>query len=165
MEALQALGDILLHAVPTFLLLWILYFYIARVFYPPLQNTLRQRHESTVGLRKAAEAALAKVEQSTAEYQEALRVSRAEVYRIQELERQRALDRRAEMIREAQQQAERMVTRARNDIRADVENAKIGLASESEQIALSITQAILKPGLPSHGIANAFPGGSEVAPL
>ena len=164
MEALGALREILLGAMPTFVLLWILYFYISRFFYGPLQKTLRQRHESTVGLREQAEAALAKLEQGTAHYQQALREGRSEVYRIQEQERQRALDYRAELIREAQQRAEAMVAQARNEIRADVENAKSGLAADAEQIAVSITHAILQPGISSRQSVKSFPGASEATP-
>ena len=55
MQTLVALGDILVKAIPTFILVWILYSYISRMFLKPLQKTLQQRQESTEGLRKAAE--------------------------------------------------------------------------------------------------------------
>ncbi len=166
MGALSALKQILLGAIPTFLLVWILYFYTTRIFFRPLQKTLRKRHESTVGLRKAAEANLARAEQKTAEYQEALRSARSELYRIQEQERQSALERRAEVLRQAQQRAEETVFRARDEIREDVETAQKSLSAEAGQIALSITQSILKPVAVSSlpGSLGASSGGSEVSP-
>ncbi len=166
MGALSALGQILLASVPTFLLVWILYLYTTRVFFRPLEKTLQKRHQSTVGLRKAAEADLARAERKTAEYQEALRAAWAEIYRIQEQERQSALDQRAEIVRQAQQRAEEMVTQARQEIRDDVEDAKKRLAGDAEQIAISITRAILKPvAVPSQSSTlRGSPGGLEVAP-
>ena len=165
MEALNALGRILLASIPTFLLVWILFLYITRIFLRPLEKTLRKRYESTVALREAAEAALARAERKTSEYQEALRTARAETYHIQEQERQSALDRRAEIIRQAQRRAEEIVSRARQEIRADVEDAKQRLAVEAGDIALSITRAVLMPvTVPSQRSPNGgSPGGLEVA--
>lgn len=145
MEPLIALRGILLGAIPTFLLVWILYFYTTRVFFRPLQRTLQKRHELTGGLREVAEANLATAEQKAAEYEEALRAARAELYQQQEQERQRALEQRAEVLRRSRQQAEEIVARARQEIRQDVEEAKKRLAAESEHIALSITRRILEP--------------------
>src|SRR5258708_3146065 len=100
MGALIALKQILLGAVPPFVLVWILYFYVTRVFFRPLQKTLQQRYDSTAGLRKKAEADLAAAEEKTAQYQGALRTARSELYNIQEQERKGALEQRAEIIRQ-----------------------------------------------------------------
>jgi len=55
MEAtLQALGQILLRAVPTFLLVIFLNFYLKNIFFKPLRNVLRQRYEASEGARKRA---------------------------------------------------------------------------------------------------------------
>ncbi len=147
MDTLVALQQILLSSIPTFLLVWILYFFTSRVFLKPLQETLRKRHAATLGLREAAEANLALAEKKTAQYEEALRTARAESYQQQEQERQRALEQRAERVRQARQHAEEMISRARQEIRQDVAEAKTQLAAESEQIALSVTRAILEPSL------------------
>src|SRR6516225_3605397 len=59
MEAtLQALGQILLRAVPTFLLVIFLNFYLKNIFFKPLRNVLRQRYEASEGDRKLAEQSL-----------------------------------------------------------------------------------------------------------
>ena len=157
MEPLIALGDILLNAIPTFVLVWILFLYTSRVFLKPLQETLRKRRESTEGLRQAAEARLDLAEQKTAEYQEALRASSAELYRQQEQERQKALEQRAEILRQARQRAGEQITHARQEIRQDTEIAKKQLAQESERMGQWITQAILEPA------AAARPSGSAGA--
>src|SRR5205085_2833862 len=46
---LHALGGILLRAVPTFLLLIALTYYLKSVFFKPLEKVLHQRYEATEG--------------------------------------------------------------------------------------------------------------------
>ena len=159
MQALGALKEILIGAIPTFILLWVLYLYVTYVFYRPLEKTLRKRREDTAGLRQTAEAALGEVEKQTARYQEVLRSAQLEVYRIQEQERQRALEERAEMVRQARARAEQLIATARQQIDQEAEAAKVTLGAEAEQFAASIIQAILKPA------TLAAPAGrSEIAP-
>ena len=145
MEPLLALGDILLKAIPTFILVWILYWYVSRVFLGPLQETLNKRRASTEGLRKAAEGRLSQAEQKTAAYKEAVRASAADIYRQQEQARQSAMEQRAEILRQARQRADERLALARQEIRQDTELAKNILDTESEQMALWITRAILEP--------------------
>ncbi len=145
MQALMQLKQIVVGAIPTFILVWILYLYVSRFFFGAFEKTLRQRRESTSGLRQTAEVSLVQAEQKTARYQEALRTARAEIYRIQEQERQEALERRGELLRQAHERSQAMVHGARVQIRDEAENAKKSLAAESDQIAAAIMQAILKP--------------------
>jgi F-type H+-transporting ATPase subunit b len=145
METLIALEAILLKAVPTFLLVWILYFYVSRFFLAPLEKALHQRRESTEGLRKAAESRVNQAEQKTVAYQDALRAGSAELYRQQEQERQKAMEQRAEILKQARQRAEERLARARQEIRQDTDEAKKQLERESEQMAQWITRAILEP--------------------
>jgi F-type H+-transporting ATPase subunit b len=151
MEILNQLKHLLVGAIPTFFLVWILYLYVSRFFFGPLEKTLGRRREATTGLRQTAEAALVQAEQKTAQHQEALRTARAELYRIQEQERQKALDQRAELIRQAHQRSDELVRGARQQIRDEAERAKKTLAGEADQIAAAIIQAILKPAGPSRG--------------
>ena len=145
MEPLVALREILLGAIPTFLLVWVLYLYVTRVFFRPLQETLSKRHHATDGMREAAETSIAEAETKTAQYEESLQSARAELYQQQELERQKTIERRAEIVQRARTQAEEMVARARQEIEKDVEEAKKRLATETEPMAQSISRAILEP--------------------
>jgi F0F1-type ATP synthase membrane subunit b/b' len=149
MESLIAVRDILLSAIPTFILVWILYWLVSRLFLNPLQRVLRQRHESTEGLRQAAESRLKSAEQKTAEYQEALRAGAAEIYRQQEQERQKALERRTAAVQEARKRAEQRIAEARQEIERDTQQAKQTLAGESEQMAERILRSVLEPGAPA----------------
>jgi len=145
MEPLAALGEILLGAIPTFLLVWLFYLYVTRVFFRPLADTLRKRHEATEGMRKNAEASIEAAQRKASQYEELLQAARGELYQQQEQERQKAMERRAEIVQRARAQAEEMIARARQEIAGDVEEAKKRLAAESEPIAQSITRAILEP--------------------
>jgi F-type H+-transporting ATPase subunit b len=144
MEPLIALGNILLQAIPTFILVWILYFYVSRFFVVPLKKTLQERRDSTEGLRQAAEQRLSQAEQKAAAYQEALRGNAAEIYRQQEQERQKAMEKRAEILRQARQHAEERITQGRQAVQREAETAKKSLEAESEQMAQWITRAVLE---------------------
>ena len=65
---LRDLSGILLRAVPTFLLVIFLHFYLKSVFFGPMQQVLRKRYEATEGARKLADESLARAAQKTAEY-------------------------------------------------------------------------------------------------
>ena len=49
---LHALGEILLKAVPTVLLVVVLHFYLKYVFFKPLKKVLEERYNATEGARK-----------------------------------------------------------------------------------------------------------------
>ena len=81
---LQALGRILLGAVPTFLLVILLHFYLKSMFFKPLEKVLRQRYEATEGARKLAQQSLEQAAAKTASYEAQLRAAKAQMYQAQE---------------------------------------------------------------------------------
>ena len=86
---LHQLGELLLNAVPTFILVVILNFYLKSVFFKPLEKVLKQRYEATGGARKLAEESTERAAKKTAVYEAAVRAARSEAYRVQEqLQRQ-----------------------------------------------------------------------------
>src|ERR1039458_1001973 len=76
---LHDLGQLLLRAVPTFLLVVVLDFYLKYMFFKPLEKVLQQRYDATEGARKLAEEALELAAAKTAQYEAALRAARSEV--------------------------------------------------------------------------------------
>src|SRR6266481_6618214 len=111
-ETLRALGGILLKAVPTFILVVLLHFYLKFIFFKPLQKVLRQRYEATEGARKLAESSLAKAAEKAAEYEAALRAARAETYKELEQLRRQLQDDRVAGVKEARVSAEASVAQA-----------------------------------------------------
>ena len=54
-STLHALGGILLRATPTFFLVFLLCFYLKKVFFKPLEKVLQERYDATEGARRLAE--------------------------------------------------------------------------------------------------------------
>jgi F-type H+-transporting ATPase subunit b len=145
MEAtLHALGGILLKAVPTFLLVVLLHFYLKGVFFKPLQKVLRQRYEATEGARKLADETLERAAARTAEYQAAMRAARAEIYQAQEQSHKRLQEGEFAELTAARQRAEAAVQEVKTQLAGDVEAAKAGLARDSELLANQIAESILR---------------------
>src|ERR1700722_17882679 len=86
-QTLQALGGLLLKAIPTIVLFIFLNIYLRLMLFGPLTKVLQQRDELSEGARKAAEQSLAAAERKQQEYEEKFREARAEVYRAQEEQR------------------------------------------------------------------------------
>ena len=66
-QTFQALETILLKAIPSAILLLVLYFYLKAMLFGPIAKVLKQREELTKGARKAAEQSLARAEQKAKE--------------------------------------------------------------------------------------------------
>src|SRR5689334_12288140 len=141
---LHQLGQLLLKAVPTFLLVILLQFYLKRVFFKPLERVLHERYEATEGARKAAEESLARASAKTAEYEAALRAARTDVYHAQEQLHKQLQERESAQLAEARARADALVKSAREDIQRDVEAAKASLLKDSEELAGRIADSILR---------------------
>src|SRR5437588_6575858 len=122
-QTLHALGGILLKAIPTFVLVILLNFFLKYSFFRPLERVLKSRYEATEGARKRAEETVARAEAKAAEYEAALRSARAEIYQEQEkLHQQLEHERKAE-VQGARAGAEQAIRKARAELAADVERA------------------------------------------
>ena len=141
---LHQLGQLLLRAIPTFVLIVLLQFYLKRMFFRPLEAVLHQRYEATEGARKAAEESLARASAKTAEYEAAMRAARSEVYQAQERLHKELQERQAAQVAEARQRADAAVKAAKADLARDVEAAQVSLAKETEVLANQIADSILR---------------------
>src|SRR5215471_7032672 len=103
---LQALGTILLHAVPTFLLVVLLHFYLKSVFFKPLAAVLKRRYEATEGARNQAKQALDQAAAKTAEYEASLQAGKIQVYQSQEKSYKQIQERESTAVAEARVAAE-----------------------------------------------------------
>jgi F-type H+-transporting ATPase subunit b len=145
MEAtLQALGQILLRAIPTFFLLILLHFYLKVVFFRPMKKILQQRYEATEGARKLAEESLQRAAAKAGEYDAALRSAKAEVYAAHERLHKDLQEQHESELRNARKQAEAAVNQAKAELAKDVEAAKDRLSGESEILANQVVEAILQ---------------------
>jgi F-type H+-transporting ATPase subunit b len=142
-ETLQALGGILLKAIPTVVLLIILHFYLKAVLFGPLDRALKQRRELTEGARKIAEESLAAATHKADEYEAKLRDARAVVYKQQEEIRKRWLDEQAQQVAEARTRSESAVKAAREAITQDAAEARKSLQETSSAVADQIVAMVL----------------------
>lgn len=140
----RALGAILLNAVPTFLLVFLLHFYLKKIFFTPLEKVLRQRFEATEGARKLAEQALANASARTAQYEAAIRAARSEIYQAQEQFFKQFQESQTAQIAAAHQSTEEHVHQAKAHLARDVEAAKTSLAQASEKLATEIADRLLR---------------------
>ena len=141
---LHALGGILLKAVPTFLLVILLHFYLKNIFFKPLEKVLHQRYEATEGARKLAEQSLEQAAAKTASYEAQLRAAKAAMYQSQEQLHKQSQEREAALVGEARKSAEAAVKLATAQLAKDVEAAKTSLAADSESLANQIAETILR---------------------
>lgn len=141
---LQALGGILLNAIPTFLLVVFLHFFLKSVFFKPLAKTLHERYEATEGARKRADEALARAAARTAEYEAAMRAARGEVYQAQEQLHKRLEERETAELHAARAGAEDAIRKAKEGIEVEATSARQGLAQQSEALANQIAESILR---------------------
>ena len=144
-ETLHQLGELLLGAVPTVVLLALLYALYANLVHKPLRRVLEERRSKTEGAVEKSRADIAAAEARTAEYEQRLREARATVFRAQEARRQVALHARANAIAEARNRAQAQVQAAKKDIEKDREAAQAALQGEAAALAQEIVRRVLQP--------------------
>ena len=142
-ETLRRLGELLLGAIPTVVLLTLLYAIYSIVVHRPLRRVLEQRRARTEGAMEKARADISAAEARTAEYEQRLREARAAVFRAQEARRQAAIEVRTEVVEEARRQAHNRLQAAKKEIERDADAAKAGLEADVRMLAREIAQRVL----------------------
>jgi F-type H+-transporting ATPase subunit b len=142
-QTFEALGGILLNAIPTIILLIFLHFYLKFVLFKPLQKVLKEREALTAGARKAAEQSLAAAERKAAEYDAKFRDARAEVYKQQEETRKTWLQDQAAQVAEARGRNEGQIKDARFQIAQEAAGARQNLLETSTALADQIATRVL----------------------
>lgn len=142
---LKQVGELLLDAVPTVVLLLLLYAIYQNVVRKPLERILKERRDRTEGAALKARADVAAAEARTQEYEDKLREARLAVFKAQESRRQRAQQMRAEAMAEARAKAQEQIRQAKAAIEQDMAAARVGLQAESQRLATDIIRTILKP--------------------
>ena len=143
-HTVQALGGILLRAIPTFFLILFLTFYLRRMLFAPIAKVLSERTAATTGARQSAEALLKNTERKTAEYQAAIREARAAIFREQEQMRRQWLDDQSTQVRAAKGASEQLLAEAREQIAQETAGARAGLQQTAASLADQIASTILE---------------------
>jgi F-type H+-transporting ATPase subunit b len=141
---LQALGGILLKAIPTIVLLVIVHFYLKWIFFGPLREVLNKRRAATQGTREAAEALLAKADEQTKSLEAKLRLAREEMYQEQEESRRRWVGEQTQRMDEARRQARELVHQSKLQLESETAAAKRDLAATADSLADQIARSLLE---------------------
>ena len=144
-QTLNQLGELLLGAVPTVILLALLYALYTTIVHKPLRRVLEERRNKTEGAVEKSKADIAAADARTSEYEQRLREARAAVFRAQEARRQAALQARSNAMNEARTKAQAQVQAAKAGIESDRAAAEKGLLGEAEALAREIMRRVLEP--------------------
>jgi F-type H+-transporting ATPase subunit b len=142
---LRQVGELLLGAIPTIVILLLLYVIYTLLVRKPLMRVLEERRARTEGAVLKARADVAAAEGKTQDYEERLREARLVIYKAQEARRQQAQQVRAEALAEARARAQRQIGEARAAIEQEMSAARSGLQAEVERLASEIIRTVLRP--------------------
>jgi F-type H+-transporting ATPase subunit b len=141
---LQALGGILLKAIPTLVLLLIVHFYLKSMFFGPLREVLAKRRAATQGMRESAESLLAKAEEQTKSIEGQLRIAREEIYKEQEEFRRRWVTEQTQRLEDVRHQAHELIHQSKLQLNEETEAAKRDLAATADSLADQIARSLLE---------------------
>jgi len=144
-ETLRQLGELLLGAVPTVIMLALLYALYKVIVHKPLARVLAERRSKTEGAVEKSKANIAAADARTSEYEQKLREARAAVFRAQEAKRQAAMQSRTNALNEARNRAQTQVQAAKADIERDRAAAEKSLPAEAATLAQEIVRRVLQP--------------------
>jgi F-type H+-transporting ATPase subunit b len=144
-QTLQQLGELLLGAIPTVILVALLYALYTQIVHKPLRRVLEERRSKTEGAVEKSRADISAAEARTAEYEQRMREARAAVFKSQEARRQAAMQSRTGAVNEARNRAQAQVQAAKKDIEADRVAAQAGLQADVAGLAQEIVRRVLEP--------------------
>jgi len=144
-QILRQLGELLLGAVPTVILLGTLYILYTFLVHRPLVAVLAERRSRTQGAMEKARAGIAAAQARTADYEQRLREARQKIFKSQEARRQQASQSRAQAVQQARTRAQEQVKQARAALEGDKQQAMAGLESGASRLATEIVRTVLRP--------------------
>jgi F-type H+-transporting ATPase subunit b len=144
-QTLRQLGELLLGAVPTVILLATLCILYTFIVHRPLTAVLAERRSRTQGAMEKARADIASAEARTADYEQRLREARQKLFKGQEARRQQATQSRTQAVTQARTRAQDQVKQARAAMEEDKQQAMSKLQSDAARLATDIVRAVMRP--------------------
>ncbi|QEE27668.1 ATP synthase F0 subunit B [Terriglobus albidus] len=142
-EILATLSELVLGSVPTIVLFTLVVIAYSVLVRRPLEKTLSERRARTSGAMEQAKSAVASAESKTSEYEERLRIARAEIFEARQKRVQQFNAEREAILAEAREQAQTRVTAARQQVEQSLTEAKKQIEVASEQLSAQVLKAIL----------------------
>lgn len=144
-QTLRQLGELLLGAVPTVILLGTLFVLYTLLVHRPLTAVLAERRSRTQGAMEKARADIAAAEARTSDYEQRLREARMKIFKNQEVRRQQAMQSRADVVNQSRARAQGQVKEARTGIEQAKQQALSNLKAETGRLANEIVRTVLRP--------------------
>lgn len=130
-------------AIVVFLTTLVLVWILDRALFQPVLRVLDERERRTRGFESEAKAILAECEHKLSYYEDVLRRTRAEGYRLIEQRRQQALRERDQMIAQTKSEVAEAVRRAKEQLREQVMEAKRDLEADALRLAQDIIGTVV----------------------
>ena len=144
MEAtLKALADLLLEAVPTIIFFIFLAWFLKRVYFEPMAAILEERRQQTEGVRDLAQRAFDAADRKQSEFEHALGLARADLYKEHERLRQQWAAEQAEAINGARAEIDAQIAEAKRAIQGEVERAEAELDTQVDRLSESIVNSLV----------------------
>ena len=143
-QTFRQLGELLLGAIPTMVLLLTLYGFYHIVVHKPLEAILAERRKRTQGAVEQARADIAAAAQRASEYETRLFEARLAVFKALDQRRKQALDVRAAAVAQARERAQQQIAQAKAQLEQESATARATLQTESDRIATQIIGTILQ---------------------
>lgn len=144
-------GTLILHIAIILVMVLIL----NATLFKPINRILEERERRTRGRSGEAQDILHRVEQKLSHYENSLREARAEGYRLMEQQRAVAMSERQAKLSAVREEINQLIAEQKNIIRAQTEEARATLASDSRRIAAEIGAQILQRPISDAVITNA----------
>jgi F-type H+-transporting ATPase subunit b len=145
MEKLLAqLSDLFIGAIPSAVLLLLLYFYLRAVLFGPLDKILEERHSKIGGREQKAAETLRLAEQRMLQYSASLQAAKSEIYATQDELRRKLEAERDAAIAQASEEAKAEIATVRQQLERDAVEARLFVEKEAHILADSITAKVLE---------------------
>jgi len=146
-QILGNLGELFVGALPSAILLLLLYFYLRVVLFAPLEKILAERHSKTGGREQQAEKTLKLAETKLHDYAQAIQAAKVDIYAGQEKLRKELEASRDKAIADASASARAHVASLKEQLQREVEVAQQTVETEAKSLAQLITQKVLAGGV------------------
>jgi F-type H+-transporting ATPase subunit b len=122
----------------------VLYAFMSRFFFGPITRILHERRQLIEGRLQSSQQSVTDADKKASEYDTALKTARAETFKRQESQREKALAERTELLAHAKVEADRTVQDARVRLLSEAETARMKLNTEVTGLARELTSALLQ---------------------
>jgi F-type H+-transporting ATPase subunit b len=143
-QTLKQVGELLLGAIPTMVLLLTLYGLYHIIVHKPLEAVLAERRRRTQGAVEKARADIGVAAERAAQYETSLREARLAVFKALDTRRKQALDARAAAVAQARERARQQIVEAKGHLETESAAARATLDEASDSLASQIISAVLQ---------------------